>query len=96
MEQSQYRGPTVYGDFAKAFDKVPYWRLNNKLGPHGLDGRVLEWIKQYGKQRVLTNVMARNQDGGEVRNSTRFCTGATAIPRVHKGIESSLGMEVYG
>lgn len=34
----------IYLDFAKAFDKVPHYRLFKKLEAHGLGGNVLKWI----------------------------------------------------
>ena len=34
----------VYLDFAKAFDKVPHYRLFKKLEAHGLGGNVLNMI----------------------------------------------------
>jgi len=37
----------IYLDFAKAFDKVPYMRLFKKLECHGLNGLVLDWVKNW-------------------------------------------------
>ena len=34
----------IYLDFAKAFDKVPHFRLIKKLKAHGEDGNVAKWI----------------------------------------------------
>ena len=34
----------IYLDFAKAFDKVPHFRLIKKLKAHGVDGNVAKWI----------------------------------------------------
>ena len=48
----------VYLDFAKAFDKVPHDLLTQKLASHGVDGKVLEWIRKWleGRhQRVVVN-----------------------------------------
>ena len=48
----------VYLDFAKAFDKVPTERLLKKVKAHGIGGEVLEWIRQWLKdrrQRVTVN-----------------------------------------
>jgi len=45
----------VYLDFAKAFDKVPYRRLYEKLKSHGFGGEVLKWVENWligRKQRV--------------------------------------------
>ena len=48
----------VYLDFSKAFDKVPHQRLLVKLKTMGIDGKVLEWIRDWlshRKQRVVLN-----------------------------------------
>ena len=48
----------VYLDFAKAFDKVPHKRLIIKLKSHGVDGLVLEWLRDWlnnRRQRVIVN-----------------------------------------
>ena len=41
----------VYLDFAKVFDKVPHHRLFKKLEAHGLGGNVLNWIREWLKNR---------------------------------------------
>ena len=48
----------VYLDFQKAFDKVPHKRLLLKIKSFGIEGRVLNWIKNWlidRKQRVVLN-----------------------------------------
>ena len=48
----------IFLDFQKAFDKVPHERLGIKLKAHGIDGKVLLWIKEWlkdRKQRVVVN-----------------------------------------
>lgn len=48
----------IYLDFAKAFDKVPYCRLFEKLKAHGIGGQVLQWIERWlsgRRQRVSVN-----------------------------------------
>ena len=45
----------AYLDFAKAFDTVPHQRLLIKLVAYGVQGKVLEWIRQFlvgRRQRV--------------------------------------------
>ena len=48
----------VFLDFAKAFNKVPTYRLLNKLRAHGKGGQVLRWIQAWltgRKQRIVLN-----------------------------------------
>ena len=48
----------LYLDFAKAFDKVAHVRLAAKLHACGIEGSLLEWIKEWlssRKQRVVLN-----------------------------------------
>ena len=45
----------IYIDFSKAFDRVPHQRLLNKLKAYKIDGKILDWIKNFlsdRKQRV--------------------------------------------
>ena len=42
----------IYLDFQKAFDKVPHIRLINKLQALGIRGSVLNWIREWLKNRV--------------------------------------------
>jgi len=49
---------TFIGDFAKAFDKVPFAKLLSKLENHGVKGKIYNWIKDWTidrKQRVVLN-----------------------------------------
>ena len=48
----------IYLDSAKAFDKVPHRRLLEKLRAHSVDGKVLNWIRNWltgRKQRTVLN-----------------------------------------
>ncbi len=48
----------LYLDFSKAFEKVPHHRLLHKIQAHGVDGKVLNWIRAWlsgRKQRVQIN-----------------------------------------
>ena len=48
----------IYMDFQKAFDSVPHRRLIAKLKAYGIDKRVIEWVKDFlrdRKQRVVVN-----------------------------------------
>ena len=45
-------------DFMKAFDKVPHKRLLEKLKSYGIEGQLLNWLKDFlngRKQRVVVN-----------------------------------------
>ena len=47
-----------YMDFMKTFDKVPYRRLIAKLHSHGIQGKLLDWIRsflEHRQQRVVIN-----------------------------------------
>ena len=37
----------IYLDYQKAFDSVPHMRLAVKLQAYGIDGKVLEWLKDF-------------------------------------------------
>ena len=43
---------TIYLDFAKAFDTVPYHRLLGKLQAYGIQGKLFHWIKEFLKERT--------------------------------------------
>ena len=48
----------VYLDFSKAFDSVSHNILMEKLAAHGLDGRMLRWVKHWldgWTQKVVVN-----------------------------------------
>ena len=48
----------LYLDFSKAFDKVPHQRLLRKVRAHGIDGKILGWIRSWladRQQRVVLN-----------------------------------------
>ncbi len=50
----------IYLDFQKAFDKVPHARLIEKIKSHGINGKLLDWIKAW-----LSNRRQRVVIGGE-------------------------------
>lgn len=57
----------VYLDFSKAFDRVPHRRLLSKVKAHGIEGKVLEWIRGWltnREQRVQVN--GRKSEWGSV------------------------------
>jgi len=41
----------IFLDFAKAFDKVPHQRLLCKLNAHGIQGKLLNWISAWLRNR---------------------------------------------
>ncbi len=55
----------IYLDFNKVFDKVPHQRLLKKVEAHGIDGKVLKWIREWlncRKQRHKST--AKSPTGG--------------------------------
>ena len=57
----------LYLDFSKAFDKVPHQRLLGKVRAHGIDGKILGWIRSWltdRRQRVVIN--GSKSDWGQV------------------------------
>ncbi len=48
----------IYMDFQKAFDKVPHHRLIKKIESYGIKGELLDWVKDFlrnRKQQVVVN-----------------------------------------
>ena len=48
----------IYMDFQKAFDTVPHRRLIQKVSAHGIEGRLLGWLRDFladREQRVVVN-----------------------------------------
>ena len=57
----------VYLDFSKAFDKVPWNKLLQKLESHGIQGNILEWIKNWLTDRwQRTCVNRKKSDWAQV------------------------------
>ena len=54
----------IYLDFLKAFDTVPHMRLINKLKAYGINGDLLNWIKEYLKDR--TQVVIINGEKSDI------------------------------
>ena len=46
---------TIYLDFAKAFDTVPHRRLPGKFSAYGIQGNILNWIKDFlcGRSQIV-------------------------------------------
>ena len=42
----------IYLDFQKAFDKVAHARLIKKVKAHGINGKILTWIKAWFSGRL--------------------------------------------
>ena len=58
---------TIYFDFAKAFDSVPHKKLLGKLKSHGINGKVLQWIKAFlSNRRQIVNVNGMKSDPATV------------------------------
>ena len=57
----------IYLDFEKAFDTVPHRRLLEKLKAYGINGDVLEWVKDYLSNRTqIVSVNGTESDLGLV------------------------------
>ena len=59
----------LYMDFQKAFDKVPHERLISKVKAVGIEGKVLNWIREWlreRKQRVVLD--GENSEWKEVKS----------------------------
>ena len=56
----------IYLDFSKAFDKVPHDRLLSKVRAHGIDGKVLRWIRSRlsDRQQRVTIAKSKKVEGG--------------------------------
>jgi hypothetical protein len=48
---------TVYMDYMKAFDSVPHRRLVSKVEAHGINGKVLQWVRDFLSNRTQTVVV---------------------------------------
>ena len=60
----------LYFDFRKAFDRVPHERLLLKLKALGIEGRLLDWIREWLKDRRQRVVL-----GGEFSDWTTVTSG---------------------
>ena len=58
----------IYLDFAKAFDKVPHYRLIEKLKAYGIKGNILNWIKNFLHNR--NQVVIVNNTESEIKPVT--------------------------
>ena len=47
---------TMYLDFSKAFDKVPHQRLLIRVRAHGIDGKILGWIRSWLADRTESSI----------------------------------------
>ena len=50
----------AYFDYAKAFDKVSHRLLLLKLKEYGIDGKLLDWLKNWLENRRQRVVPGRN------------------------------------
>ena len=48
---------TVYLDIKKAFDSIPHKRLLLKLKSYGIEGKILDWIKDFLNERKQRDVL---------------------------------------
>ena len=77
----------IYLDFSKTFDKVPHDRLLSKVRAHGIDGKVLRWIRSWlsnRQQRVTVNGFKSNWGWrGNKWSATGICIRAIIIHNIH-------------
>ena len=65
-----YSVDVIYLDFLKAFDTVPHQRLIQKLSSFGIHGKMLQWIKDFLKDRTQEVVL-----NGKKSNSIPVTSG---------------------
>jgi len=61
---------SIIVDISKAFDLVPHGRLLMKIANSGMDGRVVEWMKQF-----LIGRTQRVRTGGDLSDEVRVRSG---------------------
>lgn len=70
---------TVYLDFAKAFDKVPYERLKLKLHSYGIDGKLFDWLSDFLQSRSQS-VMVNSVCSSKIRVTSGIPQGSVLGP----------------
>ena len=90
----------IYLDYRKAFDSVPYERLLVKLYAYSIRGKVLQWIRNFLKdreQRVVINGVSSNAASGtsgipqgSVLGSILFLIYVNDLPDIVTSTVSSL------
>jgi len=63
----------IFLDFSKAYDKVPYNRLFLKLPHYGIQGTLLEWIKDFLTNRIQ-QVVINNINSESAKVLSAVCT----------------------
>ncbi|XP_065640687.1 probable RNA-directed DNA polymerase from transposon BS [Hydra vulgaris] len=71
--ENGYPVDILFLDFAKAFDKVPHYRLIHKISNYGIKGNILNWIDSFLKNRKQRVVM------GEVVSD--WCEVYSGVPQ---------------
>jgi len=62
-------------DFAKAFDKVPHYRLAMKLASHGIGGKVHDWLVEWTVPKSLSTWFIVKLAGRSQWSAARLSSG---------------------
>ena len=73
----------TYLDFRKAFDLVSHEHLIYKLSKYGLNGKILNWIKDFLRNRTQ-KVVIRGMRSTSREVTAGICSRTTSVPDFYK------------
>ena len=73
----------TYLDFRKAFDLVSHEHLIYKLSKYGLNGKILNWIKDFLRNRTK-KVVIRGMRSTSREVTVGICSRTTSVPDFYK------------